>query len=642
MKERDHSLKLAVKTGNNRHQFISLRNRVVKEIRKAKASFFITALNSVRGNSKVTWNYIKKLTGDSNKNKSNQIQIKLNENILTEPKVIVEVFNQYFIDSVAEFSKHFVVRQKEEYTKLSAKNSFTFAKISEFNVVNIIKSLKPSKAKDVFGMDTNMVKDLGSALAPPLASSINLSISTGDFPKAWKSAIVTPVFKSGESTSLNNFRPISILPAISKVAEKWVAEQIVQHLNSSSSSLHAMQFGFRSNHSTETATCLFVEKIKSSLDKGGVVGAVFLDLRKAFDTVNHSVLIAKLSQFNFSREAACWIQSYLHDRTQSVSVNNCCSVPLGLTNGVPQGSILGPLLFSLYINDLPSVCSDVDCLMYADDTVLFVHGRSKDVVAAKLTQAMTRVTTWLQESCLQLNVSKTLGMFFSKANSVSDNPDIYVAGEKLQIVSQFKYLGLLIDSQLSFKGHIERVSKKVKMSLANFRSIRNDMSAEAAKIFLHSMIFSHFSYCITSWSQASQSAKQPLQTLYKQAIKVLDKKPRHYHHCIILKKYNLLNWDSFQKFSGLCLFYKVMHGLAPAPLAEFISQKNRTERVTRGSVRGDCVIPLRKSAFGQSAWSVRGASEWNSIPEEVKQQSTYQTFKKHLKQWLINTDTCQH
>uniref|UniRef100_A0A8C1Z289 Reverse transcriptase domain-containing protein n=1 Tax=Cyprinus carpio TaxID=7962 RepID=A0A8C1Z289_CYPCA len=389
-------------------------------------------------------------------------------------------------------------------------------------------------------MDTNMLKDLGSALATPIASIINLSISSGHFPKAWKSAIVTPVFKSGLSTSMNNYRPISILLAISKIAEKWVAEQIVQYLNSSSPSFHAMQFGFRSKHSTETATCLFIEKIKFSLDKGGVVGVVFLDLKKAFDTVNHSVLLNKLPQFKFSCDTVSWFESYLHDRTQSVLINNCNSESLRLTTGVPQGSILGPLLFSLYINDLPNVCSEVECLMYADDTILFVHGRSKDIVADKLTKAMTRVTSWLQENCLQLNISKTVGMFFSKTNRASFNPDIIVAGEKLRIVNQYKYLGLVIDSHLSFKAHIEKLCKIIKFNLANFRSIRNDMSTEAALIFLHSMIFSHLNYCFTSWSQASQSAKRPLETLYKQAIKIMDKKPRHYHHCAILKKHSLL------------------------------------------------------------------------------------------------------
>jgi len=186
MKERDHSLKLAVKSGHNRHQFITLRNRVVREIRRSKADFFITALNSARGNSKITWHYIKKLTGQSHKNKSKQMQIELNRNLLTEPKVIADVFNNYFIKSVTEISENFTIKQSKEHL-VSATQSFFIANITETKVIDIIKTLKPSNARDVFGMDTNMLKDSGSALATPIASIINLSISSGHFPKAWKS-----------------------------------------------------------------------------------------------------------------------------------------------------------------------------------------------------------------------------------------------------------------------------------------------------------------------------------------------------------------------------------------------------------------------------------------------------------------------
>lgn len=160
------------------------------------------------------------------------------------------------------------------------------------------------------------------------------------------------------------------------------------------------------------ATCLFVEKRKLSLDKGGIVELVFLDLRKAFDTVNHSVLLNKLS--NFTHNAVNWIESYLHDRTQSILVNNYRSDFLRLTSAVPQGSIPGPLLFSLYINDLPIVCSEAECLIYADDTVFFVYGCSKNTLAVTLSKTMSFVTTWLQECCPQLNISKTVVMYFSK------------------------------------------------------------------------------------------------------------------------------------------------------------------------------------------------------------------------------------
>jgi retron-type reverse transcriptase len=178
--------------------------------------------------------------------------------------------------------------------------------------------------------------------------------------------------------------------------------------------MNPMQFGFRANHSTDTADCLLLENVKSMIDKGGTVGAVFLDLRKAFDPVNHRVLIAKLSSFNFSNNALKWSETYFKNRNQCVNVHNQKSTALDTPTGVPQGSVLSPILFSLYINDLPSVCSDVEIQLYADDAVIYTHGSNKLQAAAKLTNALNRISTWLIQSSLQLNASKTISMFFSK------------------------------------------------------------------------------------------------------------------------------------------------------------------------------------------------------------------------------------
>lgn len=195
-----------------------------------------------------------------------------------------------------------------------------------------------------------------------------------------------------------------------------------------------MQFGFRTRHSTESANCFFIENIKHLLDKGGVVGAVFLDLKKAFATVNHKILLTKLRKCNFSADAIKWIESYLSNRSQSVRISDYRSPLLALSTGVPQGSILGPLLFSLYINDLPSVCPDVYIQMYADDTVIYTHGKNTAQVAEKLSQSMAHVSEWLNQSCLQLNVNKTVSMLFSKSNIANNKADIYVTGEKIKVV----------------------------------------------------------------------------------------------------------------------------------------------------------------------------------------------------------------
>lgn len=191
--------------------------------------------------------------------------------------------------------------------------------------------------------------------------------------------------------------------------------------------------------------------------------------------------------------------------------------------GVPQGSVLGPLLFSMYINDLPQYCNGIDVQLYADDTVLYAHGKNAQVAAEKLAIAMQGVVQWLEQSCLTL-ISKTKGMFFSKSKGQTITANIKIRHESIDIVTEFKYLGVTLDPNLNFKKHIKKMRKTIKYNLANFRYRRSSLPMDVAKIFMHGLIFSHISYCITCWGQASETTIKPLKSLYKQAIKILDKK----------------------------------------------------------------------------------------------------------------------
>ncbi len=198
-----------------------------------------------------------------------------------------------------------------------------------------------------------------------------------------------------------------------------------------------MQFGFRARHSTESANCFFIERVKGLLDKNFCVVAVFMDLRKAFDTVSHQILLSKLTHFNFSPEAIQWFKSYLHGRKQCVCIDGMRSPCRNCSVGVPQGSILGPLLFSLYINDLPDVCRTVHVQMYADDVVIVSHGRNLTEASLILTPVLTSIQDWLLESCLLLNIKKTVCMMFTKKPVVVTASNVFLGQEKLELVTQF-------------------------------------------------------------------------------------------------------------------------------------------------------------------------------------------------------------
>lgn len=458
-----------------------------------------------------------------------------------------------------------------------------------------------------------------------------MSLNENIFPSTLKTGIVTPVYKSGDRQEVSNYRPINILPAISKVIEKTVAEQLVAHLNKENL-LHPMQFGFRANHSTGTACCYLLEVIKSSLDKGGVVGALFLDLRKAFDTVNHSVLLSKLSSFKLSANVLNWIQSYLLGRSQCVRINDKTSSLKACGLGVPQGSILGPLLFSAYINDLPSVCDGVGTLMYADDTVLYTTGKDPEQAAAKLSLAMEKVTQWLQYSRLTLNTEKTVTMYFSKKQRNTVFPNMYVNGEIIKNVNEFKYLGVILDPTLTFKSHVKKMSHTLKYNLSNFRNIRNSLTVEASKTYFNAMVLSYYNYCISCWSQASASVLKPIRSLHKQALKILDRKSRQYHHCEILNKYKMLSFDNLMLYSDVRLVYKIIHNAAPPPLRDFVKLRSEhTIRASRSVSNGDCNIPKRSSVFAQTAFSFKAVKLWNNLPTYLKLCMDFNVFSREVK-----------
>uniref|UniRef100_A0A3Q3MI54 Reverse transcriptase domain-containing protein n=1 Tax=Labrus bergylta TaxID=56723 RepID=A0A3Q3MI54_9LABR len=309
-----------------------------------------------------------------------------------------------------------------------------------------MSNLNNSKTRDIHDLDGELIKYHRTQLLKPITHLVNMSIQTKTFPESWKKAIISPIYKSGEPDLTCNYRPIAILPVVSKILEKVVAEQVILHLETNHL-LHQQQFGFRPKHSTETAKCYLIEKIKCFLDKGHVVGGVFLDLKKAFNTVNHNVLLSKLSKFQFSDQASQWFDSYLSGRVQCVRVSGQKSIFRNNSMGIPQGSVLGPLLFSMYINDLPEICPAVGCQMYADDTVIYTPARSARQSAAHLNDSLHCIAKWLESSNLTLNITKTVSICFSMLKQ-RDKETILVKinNETINVVEDVKYLGIVLDS----------------------------------------------------------------------------------------------------------------------------------------------------------------------------------------------------
>ncbi len=351
---------------------------------------------------------------------------------------------------------------------------------------------------------------------------INMSIVTGVCPDAWKVARVTPIHKDGDRADPGNYRPIYVLHTVSKVMERIVHIQLSDYLDKYAI-LSNCQHGFRKHHSTETCCLAMLDQMYSAMDDGKVGGVVFLDLKKAFDTVNHVILLRKLSSIGVSEESNKWFCSYLTDRSQKTKVGTGLSDLKAINHGVPQGSILGPLLFLIYINDLCTVIELCGTSMYADDTAVFYFGDNADDVRLSLQHDMQSIAYWMYQNRLSLNVKKTKMMLTGSRQKLQIVQPFSVSlnNESVELVQKFKYLGLFLDEHLCFDKHVDYIVEKSTAKLGMLYKTRWLFDLETAKMLYSALIAPYFDLGNTVYVVAAQYHLSRLQVIQNAAARLI-------------------------------------------------------------------------------------------------------------------------
>ena len=532
-----------------------------------------------------------------------------------------------------------------------AEASFSeFESLSDDEVYMLIKkAAKKSCLLDP--MPTYLILQLLDVLLPVITTMINLSFNTGYFAHAWKEALVLPSLKKpGLDVALKNFRPVSNLPYISKLSERAAACQLTQYMTDND--LHSVfQSAYKPNHSTETALLKVKNDILMNMNDQHVTLLVLLDLSAAFDTVHHDILIARLkNDLGIEGDALSWLISYLSDRSQRISINGGTSRKFPIVYGVPQGSCLGPLLFTVYTRKLFQVVKKhlpkIHC--YADETQLYLSfcpssSVNAEVAVESMNDCIADIRNWMISDKLMLNDDKTEFVLIGTRQQLAkvDIDSISVGSYYVSPGSVVRNLGSWFDSKLTMSTHISKVCASSFYHLHNIKRIRKYLSVEATQTLVHALITSRVDYCNSLLFGLPDCQLNKLQRVLNVSARLIYKLPRFCHITPILCDLHWLPIRYRINFKIILLTLKAIHGLAPKYISDLVVIKSSTYNLRSADSLFLSVPHINtKRTLGDRAFTIAAPKLWNSLPVELRQINSIFPFKRQLKSYLFQLAYC--
>ena len=487
--------------------------------------------------------------------------------------------------------------------------------------MELISNLKSGKASGPNSIPTAVLKHLNNEISVVLCNLFNLSFSTGVFPDVLKISSVLPLFKKGSKLNCGNYRPISLLSNISKLLEKLMYSRLYNFLTIYNC-LSELQFGFRSQHSTSHALVCITEKIREALDTGNFACGIFIDLQKAFDTVDHHILVSKLEYYGIRGTVKNWFASYLVNRKQYVTLNGFRSTLNDIKFGVPQGSVLGPLLFLVYINDLSISVKNSTVHHFADDTNLLYINKSIQTLCNKINYDLKGVTDWLNSNRISLNINKTEFVIFrSPRNPITTEINIKLNGKRLLYPSKYiKYLGVLLDEHLSWKPHIDELIKKLNRSNSILSKIRYFVRKNTLRSLCFSLFSSHIGYCCQVWGQNGNYHLNKIHSLQRFALRIIDFRPFRSDVSDLFRNLKIPLFQNLVRISNLLFVFDSLSFRLPISISNYFSQIRYVHSYfIRNSENAKLVLPAIKShKYGKLSIKYQCVTEWNKSLTSIK------------------------
>ena len=512
--------------------------------------------------------------------------------------------------------------------------------IDESEVLNVVKSFKVSSSSGIDELSGKVVKSVIHFLLVPIIHILNLSITTGIVPLKLKVAKVVPIYKKNDVHHISNYRPISVLPFFSKILEKVVYSRINDYLHKHNI-INPCQYGFQKNVSTEMALIDLHDTVISSLNKKLHTIGIFIDLSKAFDSIDHNILIQKLSMYGIRGIPLLWFKDYLSGRVQYVSFKETLSDPLPISCGIPQGSILGPLLYILYVNDFCYCSNAFKFILFADDTTLLITHENIAQLSHLISVELEKVSKWFDHNKLVVNVEKSNYMYFHNKQKtipreISDNLSIKIKNSVLERLEVVQFLGCTIDQHVTWKNHIQSVSSKISKTIGILSKLRHILPQRIILLLYNTLILPHLSYCNIVWGNTYKSRLQCIYKLQKRIVRLCAHADFRAPSKPIFVSLNVLNIYQLNKYCMMILLFKYHKCVLPVALLNMFSLNSSIHSY---NTRSSHKFHIGKVSKDFMLLSVRhaGPSFWNSLPSSVLDSPSLNVFKKRLKLHILSS-----
>ena len=615
----------------DKDKFKKQRNLVNSMKRSAKRAYFKNMIAS-KSNSKSIWKAINQLTNKNAKSKNPFV------------KLSSEEMNEHFCNIATTI----ITSNRTSENNLDILQSYcNFKKIKEcadipllsvHEVCNALMNLKQTNTRGIDGIDAKILKLSAHVIAETLTYVYNLCISKNRIPKAFKVAKIIPIHKTGDCEDPTNYRPISILSTLSKPLEIHINKHILKHFNSLDL-FHQNQSGFRVNHSCHTALTNLIDQWLVNINNDKITGVIAVDFMKAFDVVDRNLLLKKLQMYGITNNTLEFLSSFLSDRKQKVFLNGSESCITPVDYGVPQGSVLGPILFSIYINDLPLYLT-APTEMFADDTTVHTSDSKVDKVFACLQDNMDRLVRWSEINHMKLHPKKSKYLIIitrqKRQNLCLRSHSLFINGELMEEVDHHKILGVIVDNNLSWSYQLSMLCKQLSRKVYQLSRIKHFLDIDSRKLFFNAYIQSHINYASTLWDSASGKNLKPLFSLYRRSLKLILLKSSSVCH-MDYQHLGILPLQLKLEYNKAIFMFKIMSNLAPPSLKQKFDLK-----LIRNIFKIN--VPLPRVDIFKSSLLYSGGCLWNTILTSFNVYSSLCVFKKKYHNFLmmkhINSNPC--